>query len=153
MQRYQPSAPTCKFLRIENSVLEHRFSGCCLPAFGDPKATLHDLRNKKGSLFLKRHVLKKHKKGFQKNSPHKIFQCYSIQKSHSAGITRTCFFLFVGFYEVSIWRISLCAWDALLSPAALPDVGWIFNQQHPTKSWKVNHLNDEKESHTHNKKS
>ena len=128
MQRYQPSAPTCIFLRIENSVLEHRFSGCCLPAFGDPKTTFHDLRNKKGSLFLKRHVLKKHKKGFQKNSPHKIFQYYSIQKSHSAGpLQRHVSFFLVGFYEVSIWRISLCAWDALLSPAALPDVRWKYS--------------------------
>ena len=82
VQRYQPSDPRpAYFCRLNIVSLEHRFSGCCLLAFGDPKATLHDLRNKMQSLLETTCSQKTLKKGFQKNSPHKIFQYDSLYRN------------------------------------------------------------------------
>ena len=112
--------------------LEHRFSGCCLLAFGDPKAALHDLRNKKGSLFLKRHVLKKHKeKGFQKNSPHKIFQYYSLYRNPipQDHYNDMCLSFCGILWGLHLAYLSLCLGCSPQSGSPA-DVGWIFNQQH-----------------------
>ena len=129
VQRYQPSDPRPAYFRRLNIVsLEHRFSGCCLLAFGDPKATLHDLRNKMQSLLETTCSQKTFKKVSRKIHPTKSFSMTPYTEiPFCRTIATTCFFLVVGFYEVSIWRISLCAWDALLSPAALPDVGWKYS--------------------------
>ena len=120
--------------------LEHRFSGCCLLAFGDPKATLHDLRNKKGRLFLKRHVLKKHKKGFQKNLPHKIFQ-YFLQKSHSAGPLQRHLSFFLWDFMRSPFGVSLFVLG-MLSSVRQPFQMWAGNIQ-PTTSNKIMETSNE----------
>ena len=128
VQRYQPSDPRpAYFCRLNIVSLEHRFSGCCLLAFGDPKATLHDLRNKMQSLLETTCSQKTLILFPEKFTPQNLSVWLLIQKSHSAGpLQRHVSFLLWDFTR-SPFGVSLFVLG-MLSSVRQPFQ--IFNQQH-----------------------